>query len=184
MRHRSLALSLLAAAAGGVSLTGCSTAPTSETGRETLSIESRATLERFRATDPSLGPVLDRAEGWAVFPSIGRGGFIAGGAFGRGEVFERGGQMIGFCNVTQGTVGLQAGGQSFSQIIVFLTPQAFADFKNNAFVLSANISAVALSAGAAGAGDYTGGVLVLVEPQGGLMAELSIGGQRFTFEPR
>lgn len=181
---RRLVPALLAVTAASLTfLPGCSTAPKGDAARDSLTADVQATLTRFTNTDPSLATLLQSAEGYAVFPNVGRAGFIAGGSFGRGEVFERGGTRMGFCDITQGTVGLQAGAQSFSQVVVFLTPQTFEAFKSNTFEFSANMSAVALTAGGAGSADYTGGVLVMVEPRGGLMAELSIGGQRFRFQP-
>ena len=105
-----------------------------------------------------------------------------GGAYGRGEVYERG-QRIGYSDITQATIGLQAGGQSFSELIVFENAAALDRFKTGKFSFSANASAVAVKAGAAGAANFKDGMAVFVKPQGGLMFEASIGGQEFSYKP-
>jgi lipid-binding SYLF domain-containing protein len=118
-----------------------------------------------------------------IFPSVGKGGVIVGGAYGRGEVYEQG-QLVGYADVTQATVGAQLGGQTFSELIVFENREAMDRFKRGNFEFAANVSAVALKAGAAAAARYTNGVAVFVKPEGGAMFEASIGGQKFTFQAR
>ncbi|MGQ0626854.1 MAG: YSC84-related protein, partial [Phycisphaerales bacterium] len=134
-------------------------------------------------TDPSLNVLLTGAKGYAVFPDIGKAGLVLGGAYGKGEVFQ-GSTQIGFCDLTQGSIGLQIGAQSYSEVVVFLTDREFANFKAGSYAFAANVSAVALSAGAAGKADYAKGVIVLVETRGGLMAEASVGGQKFSYLPK
>jgi len=164
------------------SATGCQTTPRDHSDRATLRSESDAALQAFHNIDPTLQGLLDRAAGWAVYPNVGRAGFVAGGAFGRGAVYDASGRQIGFSAIRQGTVGLQAGAQSFRQLVVFLTPQSFEAFKNDTFEFSANMSAVAASSGGGAAADWSGGVVVFIDTRGGLMAELSVGGQQITFE--
>ena len=95
---------------------------------------------------------------------------------------RRAGKMIGFADLTQANIGLQAGGQAYSEVIVFENEDALNKFKNNKLEFSANASAVALKAGAAGAARFENGISVFVKPKGGLMFEVSIGGQKFTFK--
>src|SRR5262245_13943301 len=102
---------------GALTLAGCSTAPTSETAKQTQQLEVNDTMNRFRA-QPGVSAWIDRAYGYAVFPTVGKGGAGVGGAYGRGQVFEQG-RMVGYCDVSQGSIGLQLGGQSFSQLILF-----------------------------------------------------------------
>jgi len=99
-----------------------------------------------------------------------------GGAHGRGVVYERG-QHIGYSALTQGSVGLQAGVQSFSELLVFETPAALERFKAGQFGLAADASAVVLKSGAAG-------VAVVVHPISGVMVQAAIGGQQFTYQPK
>jgi len=170
----------------GVSLAtvaGCQTTPRDESDRTTLRAESDAALASFRRIDPTLEELFSRAEGWAVYPNVGRAGFVAGGAFGRGTVYDRNGTAIGYSAIRQGTVGLQAGAQSFRQLVIFLTPATFESFKDGNFEFSANMSAVAASSGGGAAADWSGGVVVFIDTRGGLMAELSVGGQQISYEP-
>lgn len=172
---------LVILAAGAATLSGCDTAPKSAGERATLSSEVQTALMSFKNADPSLNDLLSRSLGYAVFPDVGKAGFIAGGAYGRGEVYE-GGRMIGFADVSKGSIGLQAGAQTFSQLVVFMRQEQLNELKGGKFAFSADASAVAIKAGAAAAADYSKGVIVFTQAKGGLMAEASIGGQQFSFQ--
>jgi len=89
--------------------------------QEVATMQSRAgtTVAEMRQRDPSITPVLDNAYAYAVFPEVGKAGFIAGGSYGKGEVFE-GGKKIGYADITQATFGLQAGAQTFDELLVFM----------------------------------------------------------------
>ncbi|HUB27944.1 MAG TPA: hypothetical protein VL992_21140 [Tepidisphaeraceae bacterium] len=178
-RRKFLIVGLMAA---GLSA-GCATAPTSPVARDTLHDSVNDTLKTMEVQDPGLKDFLANADGYAVFPTVGKGAVVVGGAYGRGEVFEHG-QFIGYADISQGTVGAQLGGQSYSELIAFERPWALDRFKEGQWALSANASAVAVNAGAAAAARYSDGVAVFVNPQGGLMAEASVGGQDFNFEPQ
>ncbi len=175
---------LLAALAGipTVALVGCSTAPKTTAEQQDLKSDAQYALQRAEARDMSLRPVLDRSAGYAVFPHAGKGGFIAGGGWGRGVLYENG-VITGYCDITQGTVGAQIGGQEFSEIIVFETPSALNKFKTGAFSLNAEASAVALEDGMAAKTDYHDNVAVFTWAEKGLMAEATVGGQTFRYEP-
>ena len=126
--------------------------------------------------------MLDRSYGYVVFPQVGEGGFIVGGARGQGVVFERG-RPVGFATLTEGSIGLQAGGQSYSEIIVFEDPGAFQRLKAGNFDLTADAQAIALTSGASANARFEGGTAVFVLPEGGLMAGVTVGGQQISFEP-
>lgn len=132
--------------------------------------------------DPTLKPVIDRSLAYAVFPDAGKGGFIVGGGYGSGVLYEHG-VITGYCAISEGEVGLLIGGQSFSQLLVFTTSQALSDFKDGKFALKADASAVALKAGAAGKSVSTTGVDVYIYSSSGLMADASVGGETITFTP-
>lgn len=173
----------LAVVAGlGLTLVGCSTEPKTEKEKSTLSADTQASLNSFKNADSTLQGLLDRSVGYAIFPDIGKAGFIVGGSYGRGEVFQ-GGRKIGYADVTKGTFGLQAGAETFSELIVFMTPEQLDKFKAGKFSLSADASAVAIKSGAAAASDYSKGVIIFVKTKGGLMAEASVGGQGFSYTP-
>jgi lipid-binding SYLF domain-containing protein len=185
--HRSLSGSMcralmIAGLAAGL-LAGCeTTAPRSAAERAALTESSQGTLASYKARDPSLEPLIKKAVGWAIFPEIGKGAFGIGGSYGKGEVYERG-RLIGHADVTEISAGLQVGAQSFSQILLFLRPEDLEKFKRGDWTVAGNVSAVALSAGAAGTTDPSKGVIVLVDTRGGLMAEAAVGGQRYRFTP-
>ncbi|MHC4993836.1 MAG: YSC84-related protein, partial [Planctomycetota bacterium] len=94
------------------------------------------------------------------------------------------GSPVGYCDLSQGSIGFQLGGQVYSELIFFETHTALLNFKSGEFAFAAQASAVAATAGAAANVDYDGGVAVFTQAKGGLMYEASIGGQKFTFEPK
>ncbi len=165
---------------GGVG--ACSTEPKTESQKSTLDAESSAALTAFKNSDSSLQSLLDRSPGYAVFPEIGKAGLGIGGSYGRGEVFE-GGKKIGYADVVKGTIGLQIGAQTFSELIIFLNQKTLDTFKKGEMEFGADVSAVAIKSGAAATADHSKGVVVFVRTKGGLMAEASVGGQKFTFKP-
>ena len=170
------------ASVGALLLSGCSTAPKSAAGRQNLDTEVQAAIQTTRNTDPELQKFLDTSAGYAVFPKVGKGAFVAGGAFGRGQLFQKG-QLVGYCSLTQATVGLAAGGQEYTEIIFFETPDAVNKFKAGDLKFAAQASAVALKTGAAANAKYTDNVLVFTLGEAGLMVEASIGGQKFNYQP-
>ena len=88
---------------------------------------------------------------------------------------------IGFADVTQGSDGLQAGGQTYSELIVFENKAAFDRFKNNQLEFGASASAIIARTGAARNARFVDGVAIFVQPVVGAMAEASVGGQRVTY---
>jgi lipid-binding SYLF domain-containing protein len=143
--------------------------------------ESRAALDRFVDQDPGLQSWIDHAHAYVVFPEIAKGGFWVGGGFGRGIVFERG-EPIGRATVSQATIGPQIGAQSYSQVIFFQDDAALRTFQRENLEFSAQATAVAATAGAAATTSYERGVAVFILVRGGLMAEVSVGGQKYGYE--
>ncbi len=144
---------------------------------------AKRTVEKFRQKDPSLERFFSKAYGYAVFPEVFKGGFmIFGGGHGKGFVYEQG-ALVGRSSVTQLNVGPQLGGQSFGEIIFFKGKGDLDNFKRGNFELNAQVQAVVVTAGMATNTDYSNGVAVFAMPNAGLMAELSIGGQKFNYKP-
>ena len=172
----------LAALAAVFALSACATAPESRAERATLSVDAVTFVANAKSTDSSLARFFDSCAGYAVFPEIGKGGLIVGGAYGRGQLFDHRGRLVGYCDVSQGSIGAQIGGQTFGELVFFETDQAMTNFKGGKFALSAQASAVALSEGAGAAAKWTDGVAVFVMNPKGLMLEASIGGQQFGYQ--
>jgi lipid-binding SYLF domain-containing protein len=148
----------------------------------TLKSEATQTVSAFKRADPGLSTFFDTSAGAAVFPTVAKGGLVVGGAHGKGVVFQKD-KIVGTASMTQASIGAQAGGQSFSQVIFFETPQALEDFKEGKFEMSAEVSAVIAAEGASKAAKYKHGVAVFTLPKKGAMVQASIGGQKFKFEP-
>ena len=160
-------------------------------------------ISSFKSAGES-GNYFDNSVGYAVFPTIGKGGVGIGGAYGNGKVYKNG-AVIGTSKMAQVSIGLQLGGQAFSQIIFFENEESLNDFTSGNFEFSADASAVAITAGAS-AGANTGGgtsagvsggknnadttsagyrkgMAIFTVAKGGLMYQASIGGQKYSFDP-
>lgn len=159
-------------------LAGCASTPP----EDVLIQDSRDTLQRFIEQDPGLQAWVDHAHSYAIFPEIGKGGLGIGASFGRGIVFENG-QPIGRTSASQGTIGAQIGAQTFSQVIFFQDDAALRTFQRENLEFSAQATAVAARSGAAATTSYERGVAVFILVRGGLMAEATIGGQKFRYAP-
>jgi lipid-binding SYLF domain-containing protein len=140
------------------------------------------TIASFKKTDATLARWFDSAHGYAVFPSVGKGAVVVGGGGGGGQVFEKGAH-IGHVRMTFASIGAQIGGQSFSEVIFFENQAALDRFKGNKFEWAAGMSAVAAATGTSKDAKYREGVAVFTMAKKGLMAEASVGGQKFKFTP-
>jgi lipid-binding SYLF domain-containing protein len=167
-----------------------------------LADDYRETIDVFKAAGES-GRFFKDAYGYAVFPTIGKGGVGLGGAYGTGHVYEKG-NYIGDTTMIQASVGWQLGGQAYSQIIFFKDAHALDDFKSGNFEFGAEASAVAITAGigaqatttgasvaasggrhdAVTSGSYYKGMAIFTVAKGGLMYQATIGGQKFNYASR
>ena len=146
---------------------------------------------------------FSRSHGYAVFPTVGKGGIVVGAAYGKGQVYERG-RAIGDVSMTKLSVGAQLGGQAFSEIIFFEDKRALDEFTKGEFELGAEASAVAITASASAEagtggttagksitpgkaetfGGYRNGVAIFTIGKGGLMYEAAVAGQKFDYKPK
>jgi len=154
--------------------------------------------------DAGAADMFTSAYGYALFPTIGKAGFVVGGAFGKGRVYEQG-KYIGDTSMTQASIGFQLGGSGFSQVVFFQDKRALNEFTNGNFEFSADVQAVALTAAAGasastagssatasggknnantGSSGYNKGMATYTITKGGLMYEASVGGQGFNFTRR
>jgi lipid-binding SYLF domain-containing protein len=144
--------------------------------------DARAVIAKFKEKNPGLGKFFDHAQGYAVFPTVGKGGIGIGGARGKGYVYQHR-KLIGRSTLTQVTVGLQLGGQAYSEIVFLEDAKAMESFKHGRLKLDAQASAIAITARAAIDLGYRNGVAIVTMAKGGLMYEASVGGQKFSFHP-
>ena len=150
---------------------------------EELQLDAAKAILAIKKADPGIQAFFDSAAGYAVFPSVGKGGIVVGGAYGKGLVIV-GERVDGYTTMTQATVGLQLGGQVYSLFVFFKDDAAIANFRRGNFEFGAQASAVAATAGASADTSYDKGVAVFTNAAGGLMVEGSVGGQKFTYEPK
>lgn len=130
----------------------------------------------------SLEVFFSDSAGYVIFPNVGKGGFIVGGASGNGAVYEND-DLIGMADLKKLNIGLQAGGQAIIEVIFFETKTDLERFKENNFQFAAEASAVAVKSGIAFNAKYKDGVAVFALPKAGLMADASVGGQKFKYKP-
>jgi lipid-binding SYLF domain-containing protein len=142
-----------------------------------------AAIAEFKRADPSIDTFFKDAYGYAIFPEITKGAVGIGGAGGDGTVFQ-GGASIGSSSMSQVTIGLQLGGQTYREAIFFKDKAALDNFKQSNFELAAGASAVAVKSGASKTAGYSNGVAIFTMAKGGLMFEAAVGGQKFKYEPK
>jgi lipid-binding SYLF domain-containing protein len=160
------------------------------------------TINNFKHAGASAA-FFDKSYAYAVFPTVGEGGFVVGGAHGKGRVYVHG-KWTGNVTVTQLSVGFQAGGKAFSQIIFFEDKRALDEFQSGTFEFGADASVVVVTAGASAtggtdgsgaaasggqkdavtAGQYQRGMATFEIAKGGLMGQVAVGGEKFKFTPR
>ena len=142
-----------------------------------------AAIAEFKNADPSIETFFNTAYGYTIFPGITKGAVGIGGAGGDGTVFQ-GGEAIGSSSMSQVTIGLQLGGQTYREAIFFKDKTALDNFKQGNYEMAAEASAVAVKTGAAKNVGYSNGVAIFTMAKGGLMFEASVGGQKFSYEPK
>ncbi|MDP8252884.1 MAG: lipid-binding SYLF domain-containing protein [Candidatus Kaelpia aquatica] len=142
--------------------------------------ETELTVKKFKESDPAMDRFFDKAYGYAVFPTVGKGGIGIGAAYGKGIVYEQG-EIVGSTTLKQLSIGFQLGGQAYSEIIFFKSKRDLENFKSGNFELGATASAVAVTVGASADADYSDGVAIFTLPKGGLMYEATVAGQKFTY---
>ncbi len=142
--------------------------------------ESNESKTEFIKTDPSMAALFESSYGYVIFPKIGKGGFIVGGSGGHGILYEKG-KAIGTVETGQVTVGAQIGGQAYREVIFFEDKAALDRMKESKTEFSSQVSAVAVQSGVSKNAKYTDGVSVFTQDLGGLMAEATVGGQKFKY---
>ena len=153
-------------------------------------------------SSPEVQPFFKNCYAYAIYPTVGKAAVVVGGAFGEGKVYRQG-KVTGTSKLVQASFGLQLGGKAFSEIVFLQDKRAYDTFTSGEFEFDATVAATAVTAGAeatagttgktagATAGPKTGaqakteyhnGMATFVHSKGGLMAEMALGGQKFSFE--
>lgn len=149
---------------------------------ETLIADSREARETLSQKYAEVAELFSDSYAYAIFPNVGKGAYIIGGSSGNGTVYEEG-RLVGYADMKQVDVGLQAGGKAFVEVVFFEDQETLEDFKDGSYELAANASAVILEEGVSRDVDFQEGVAVVTMPKAGAMAGVSVGGQRFDFHP-
>jgi lipid-binding SYLF domain-containing protein len=152
----------------------------SKAKKNEIIIDSNTAKVEFIKNDALMKNIFDNAYAYVIFPNVGKGGLGIGAAAGNGAVYQQG-KVIGMAKLSQLTIGFQAGGQAYSEVIFFESQKELERFKDSRFEFSAQVSAVAVTEGASGNVKYTDGIMVFTMLKGGLMYEAAIGGQKFKF---
>jgi len=150
--------------------------------RAELDSEVKEAIALLQKADSALGKFFSSSVGYAVFPKVAKGGLGIGAARGKGQLFEQG-KVVGETRLTQVTIGLQAGGQVYAEVIFFENATTLTNFKEGNFEFSAQVSAVAAAEGVARNAKFEHGVAVFTVAKAGLMYEASVGGQKFSYKP-
>ena len=184
MTHRFAAIGCIVGTMILASLTtgGCSATPESLEARDQLVSDARAASERFRSEDARTDVFFRSAYAYAVFPKITKGAAGIAGAYGRGVVF-RNGQMLGYTDVTQGSIGAQLGGMSWSEIVFFQDEWTFNRFRANQFAGTADASFAGPKQGGTNTLNYADGVMIFTMDTRGFAISAAVGAQQFNFEP-
>ncbi|WP_178987692.1 lipid-binding SYLF domain-containing protein [Winogradskyella schleiferi] len=143
-------------------------------------MDAEKSTKLLKSSDEGIEKFMDNAAGYVVFPNVGEGALIVGAASGNGVVYSDG-MPIGMASLKKLDIGLQAGGEAYTEIIFFETEDALNEFKEGNFELSAEAKVIMVDKGASKNANYSDGVIVFVRPKAGAMADISVGGQKFSY---
>lgn len=159
---------------------GCVSAPRAPAQRDSLRQSAEATLGEMIAHNPGIEDVIHEVPAYAVFPSIGKAGFLAGGAYGRGILYEDG-IPTGYVSLEQASLGAQLRGESFAELLVLRNAHDIHALKGGHFAPGADLGVVVLTAGAAKAARFDPDANVFVMLRGGPMIDISISEQQLNY---
>ncbi len=145
--------------------------------------KAQETVAVFKKQGPNMAAYFSKARGYIVYPSVAKAGMGIGGARGDGVVYE-GGKAVGSSTLTQVSFGFQLGGQVYSEIVFFEDKAAMNKFKKGEIELSAQASAVAVTAGVSAKTDFKDGIAIFTLAKGGLMYEASVAGQKLSYKAK
>lgn len=147
-----------------------------------LHAEVLAALKEIQDKHPEVKKVLKEAAGFAVVPEIGQASLVVGGAYGLGEVFEHE-KVVGYAAIVQLTIGIQLGGTTFHELVVFHDEGSLKRFKLGKYAFAADAGVAIVKAGALASKGFGESSSIILFDEGGMLLDLAIGGQKFIFRP-
>ncbi|MDT0690822.1 lipid-binding SYLF domain-containing protein [Salegentibacter sp. F188] len=166
-----------------VLIMGLASCGSMSTSPDKLISDAEKAQEKVAETSNNLEELFQSSAGYAIFPNVGKGAYILGGASGNGVLYENG-SVQGFTEMKQVDVGLQIGGKAYTEVLFFQSESALEEFKSGDYELTASASAVILEKGKSASVDFQDGVGVVIMPKAGAMAGVSVGGQKFEYRDR
>ena len=142
--------------------------------------DAEKAMTTLKSSDKGLESFFSNASGYVIFPNVGEGALIVGAASGNGVLYENG-VATGMASMKKIDIGMQAGGEAYTQVIFFETEEALNEFKTENFEFSAEAKAVIVDKGASKSANYNDGVVIFAKSKAGAMADASIGGQKFSY---
>ncbi|MDT0647165.1 lipid-binding SYLF domain-containing protein [Zunongwangia sp. F260] len=166
-----------------VLLLGLASCGSMSSSPDKLISDAEKAQENVAAASSNMSELFQNSAGYAIFPNVGKGAYILGGASGNGVLYENG-TVEGFTEMKQLDVGFQIGGKAYTEVLFFQSESALEDFKSGDYELTASASAVILEEGRSKSVDFQDGVGVVIMPKAGAMAGISVGGQKFEYRAR
>lgn len=163
-----------------IAITSCGPGKSGSGDVDALMQDSRDAKAAMLQADDNLQELFSESAGYAIFPNVGKGAYIIGGASGNGVVYENG-AVVGYSNLKQVDVGLQVGGKAYREVLFFETQEDLEDFKDGEYELSGNATAVIIEKGKSKTVKFVDGIAVATMPKAGAMVGVSVAGQRFGY---
>jgi lipid-binding SYLF domain-containing protein len=173
---------VLLAVAAVLAVPSCASTPKNAGEQHTLESQATASLREMQQKQPGLTNAIQGAYAYAVFPDVGKGAFIVGGAGGAGVLYEHG-RPTGNVKITKASFGASVGAASMAELIILNDQDAVNQIKSGSFDLGANVQAVVITSGGAAPTGTVRGTQVFIMPRGGAMVDVSVAGQKVSFEP-
>ena len=163
-----------------IAITSCGPGKSGSGDVDALMTDAKDAKAAMIQTDDNLQELFNTSAGYAIFPNVGKGAYIIGGASGNGVVYQNG-AVVGYSNLKQVDVGLQVGGKAYREVLFFKTKEALEDFKDGEYELSGNATAVIIEKGKSKTVKFEDGIAIATMPKAGAMVGVSVAGQRFGY---
>lgn len=163
-----------------IAITSCGPGKSGSGDVDALMMDAKEAKTAMIDANANVQELFNSSAGYAVFPNVGKGAYIIGGASGNGVVYENG-AVVGYSNLKQVDVGLQVGGKAYREVLFFETQEALDKFKDGEYELSGNATAVIIEKGKSKTIKFNNGIAIATMPKAGAMVGVSVAGQRFGY---